>query len=234
MSGKLHEQLKLRTRWLTARIRKGPLKGKRWIIASGMNFIRGRYEPFKTKAFMDNVRPGDKIYDIGGHVGYYTVLCATLAGEQGQVFVFEPRPVNIAYIRRHLQLNHIPNVELIEAAVSDEAGNARFDTGSGTGTGHLAADGTLSVRTLVLDQMIDGQRYPFPDFLKMDIEGGETRALNGARKVIGKARPRMLLATHDDETHEFVVRFLEEFGYRYEVLNPNRTKGDTEIIAWPD
>lgn len=233
MSGTFHEQLKIRTKWLTARIRKGPLKGKRWIIASGLNFIRGRYETFKTRAFMDNIRPGDVIYDVGGHVGYYTVLCATLAGEDGRVFVFEPRPMNVAYIRRHLQINNIENVELIEAAVSDKAGNARFHFGSGTGTGHLADDGIIDVRTLVLDDMIDGDRYPDPDFIKMDIEGGETRALNGARNVIGKARPRMLLATHDDETHRFVTGFLDEFGYRYEVLNPEHIKGDTEIIAWP-
>ncbi|MDX1459938.1 MAG: FkbM family methyltransferase [Xanthomonadales bacterium] len=234
MSGKFHEQLKLRTRWLTAPIRKGPLKGKRWIVASGLNFIRGRYEIFKTEAFVNNIRTGDIVYDIGGHVGYYSVLCATLAGEGGRVYVFEPRPMNIAYIRRHLELNGVENVELIEAALSDQAGQAQFDISSGTGTGHLANDGGLSVRTMVLDEMIDGKRYPYPDFLKMDIEGGEIRALNGARRVVEQARPRMLLATHGEATHEFVLDYLDGFGYRYEVLNPDATKGDTEIIAWPD
>ena len=67
----------------------------------------------------------------------------------------------------------------------------------------------------------------------MDIEGGEIDALNGARKTIEKSRPNLLLATHGDATHSFVLDYLKQYDYTYEVLNPEAIKGDTEIVAFP-
>ena len=62
---------------------------------------------------------------------------------------------------------------LIEAAVSDKAGDAGFEDNTGSGTGHLSVDGNLKVVTIVLDEFVDGKSHPDPDFLKMDIKGGE-------------------------------------------------------------
>ena len=122
---------------------------------------------------------------------------------------------------------------LIEAAVSDKAGDAGLEDNTGSGTGHLSVDGNLKVVTIVLDEFVDGKSHPDPDFLKMDIEGGEIGALNGSRKTIVRARPVLLVATHGDREHAFVLDYLEQYDYVHEVLNTDAIKGDTEIIAFP-
>jgi len=233
MIRKIRERMKLWMRWLTVPIKAGPLKGMKWIVVSGSNFIRGRYEEFKTEAVLKCVKPGDVVYDVGGHVGYYSILSSVLAGPRGKVFVFEPRPLNAIFLKRHVAINEIANLTLIEAAVSDRSGNAGFEDKTGSGTGHLSTEGSLKVETIVLDELVNGGSYPDPDFLKMDIAGGEIDALNGARKTIERSRPVMVIATHGDTEHAFVLDYLQQYDYVYDVLNPEAIKGDTEIVAFP-
>jgi FkbM family methyltransferase len=229
----IRESLKMLGRFFTVRIKSGPLKGKRWIAASGSHFIAGDYEAFKTEAVLKSVAVGDVCYDVGGHVGYYTVTMATLAGPQGRVFTFEPRPLNAAYIRRHLEINGVTNVTLTQAAVSDHAGKAGFEARTGTGTGRLSESGNLQVQCVVLDDWVKAHGIPPPSFVKIDVEGGEIGVLNGARRTIEAARPKLLVATHGKKENDFVCALLDEWDYEYEVLNPDAVRGDTEIRAVP-
>ena len=231
MFRQIKERLKFGSRWFTLPIHAGPLRGLKWIAFSGKNFLRGTYEPDKTEAVLACVKEGDTAWDIGGHVGYYAILESKLVGQRGQVFVFEPRPLNAAYIKRHMKLNNIENVTLIESAVSDQPGIARFESRTGTGTGHLSCDGNLQVETVTVDELVEQFDYSPPDFIKLDVEGAEVEALNGALRTIERFRPRMVLATHDDQKHEFVVELLRRLDYEFEVLE--NAGADVEIVALP-
>ena len=89
MGRQLHELLKRLLSPITLPIAGGPLAGCPWIVSSGSSFLRGRYEPEKTEAVLDLVREGDVVYDIGAHVGYFTVLFSREVGPGGRVFAFE-------------------------------------------------------------------------------------------------------------------------------------------------
>ncbi|MFT5301420.1 MAG: hypothetical protein ACI87E_003709 [Mariniblastus sp.] len=88
-------------------------------------------------------------------------------------------------------------------------------------------------QTTSIDALVETHNYPIPDFIEIDIEGGEIAVLNGAEMTISKHRPKLLVATHGDAEREFVLKFLDAHRYRYEILNESATKGDTEIMAWP-
>jgi FkbM family methyltransferase len=126
-------------------------------------------------------------FDVGANVGYYTLLLSRGVGPKGLVIAFEPNPVNVAHLKEHLRLNKIGNVKIVEAAVSDRKGTAFF---SGEGAmGKLSQNGTPTT-TVQLDN------YPRPDFIKMDIEGGETAALRGSAKILAERRAIWFIATH--------------------------------------
>src|SRR5688500_12933920 len=63
------------------------------------------------------VRPGDSVFDIGAHLGFYTLLLAKLAGPEGKVFAFEPNPELLPSLRR--TVDPASNITLLETAVSD-------------------------------------------------------------------------------------------------------------------
>jgi FkbM family methyltransferase len=145
---------------ITFPILRGPLAGKKWLLASRSNFFWGTYEPEQTQAFQKIIRPGDVVFDVGAHYGYYTLLSSALAGPKGKVFAFEPSPGNIPRLKKHLDINHCDNVQVIELALSDHEGSARFDNHAGSGTGHLSPDGQIEVQITSLDAI--SARLPAP------------------------------------------------------------------------
>ena len=126
-------------------------------------------------------------FDVGANVGYYTLLLARGVGPKGRVIAFEPNPFNLTYLKEHLRLNKIGNVEIVEAAVSDREGVAFF---SGEG-----AMGKLS-QTGAPTKIVQLDNYPKPDFIKMDIEGEETAALRGSAKILAERHAVWFIAVH--------------------------------------
>jgi FkbM family methyltransferase len=218
---------------ITIRIQSGPLKGKKWIATSGKKFITGKFEPYKTESFLKHFTKGSTFYDIGAHIGYFSAMASSINDGTGHVYSFEPRPDNARFFRKHMELNGFTNVTLREVAVSVLDGEALFNADTGTATGHLSIDGNIRVKVICIDKMYEEGILPKPDFIKIDVEGGEIQVLQGCDKVISTCKPTLLIATHGPETHAFVTSFLNNHHYRYEILNPGGSKGDTEIIALP-
>src|SRR5215475_4519706 len=202
------------TGWLSAAtfpILRGPLAGKKWLIASRSNFFWGTYEPEQTQAFQKIIKPGDVVFDVGAHYGYYTLLSSELVGAKGKVFAFEPSPGNIPRLKKHLDINHCDNVQVIELALSDHAGTARFDNHAGSGVGHLSPDGQIEVQITSLDAI--SAKLPAPNVLKIDCEGAEIEVLKGGEKTIRSARPAIFLSTHGDDLKKTCFDELQNWGY---------------------
>ncbi len=216
MRAKLH--------WAVLPIFAGPLKGSHWLVATRSNFFFGTYEPAQTKLFAELVKPGDVVYDIGAHFGYYTLLGSKIAGRSGRVIAFEPSPSNLARLYRHIELNRCTNVKVLELAVSDHEGTAHFETRTGSGVGHLAADGPLEVKLTSLDALKD---LPAPNVMKIDVEGAEVQVLRGMRAILGTAKPIIFLSLHGEELKNTCTEMLSSYGYRFQQIEP------MEIVALP-
>lgn len=109
-----------------------------------------------------SIQPGDVVFDVGAHVGYYTLLAAIHTGPKGKVYAFEPVPRNLAFLRKHLALNRIGNAEVVEAAVSSAAGLVRFDEMPSSSMGHISNSGGLEVHAVTLDQLCLGRKDARP------------------------------------------------------------------------
>jgi len=226
-----HEWLKRRLAFITLKIRHGPLKGKSWNVSSGSKFTRGEYEPDNTRAIEGLVESRDVVFDVGAHVGYFTVLMSERVGPEGQVVSFEPRDINLEFLRQHLRINRCENVQVIDACVGDRAGAARLETRVGTGKGHVSTEGNVDVRMVVLDELVQSGKLPVPRFMKIDVEGGEMAVLEGARWIIETHRPRMVLATHSPELKQACNEFLTARGY--DMQDIQEPAGDSEWRVVP-
>jgi len=214
-------------------ILQGKLRGLKWIAGSSNHGCwLGSYEHHKRKAFEKMVAKGSVVFDIGANAGFYTLLASVLVGSQGKVFAFEPVPRNLRYLKEHLRINGIKNVSVIEAAVADCAGVAHFDAGPNPATGHLAADGCLTVSTVSLDEMVRrGELLP-PDYMKIDVEGAEANVLLGAKSVLTALRPTIFLATHGKELHNTCCELLRSMGYCVEPISGPALDQTDEVLAY--
>lgn len=201
---------------LPAPIVRGRLRGWWWLPTGGGKVWRvlgGTYEPGESAAFARLVRPGDTVFDLGAHTGYYSLLAASLVGPRGRVFAFEPRPDSAWYLRQHARLNRCGNVEVVECAVCDRSGEAEFLAGRGSGTGRLASGGALRVRTVRLDDFVR-QCGVAPAAIKVDVEGAEAAVLAGAGEVLRAHRPLLFLSLHSDPARRECELLLARLDYR--------------------
>lgn len=204
----------------------------RWIVGSGNHVCwMGLYEFRKQRVFSQLVRPGSIIYDVGAHVGYYTLLASRLTGEGGSIMAFEPFPRNIAFLRRHLEINDVTNVRVFEAAASNKTSNAFLVKGGNSYLGRLATEGEIQVATYRVDDIVAQQNLPPPDLIKMDIEGAEAAALQGMSAVISRHHPTILLATHGDEAHRQACTLLQQHGYHLRSLFGGDLASVDEVLA---
>ena len=205
----------------TLRIRAGALQGRRWIVTSGSRFLKGTYEPLQSQSFQQLLQPGEIVFDVGAHVGYYTVLSSVLVGPSGRVISFEPVAANLAYLRRHVLINECDNVSILPICVGDRAGTAQFNDSEGTGVGHLDDDGSLEVQVRPLDELIGSGELPVPQFIKIDVEGAEMQVLRGAEQLLSQHHPSLILSTHGDELDATCWSWLRDRGYDLDHLEPD-------------
>jgi FkbM family methyltransferase len=216
-------------------ILQGRLRGKKWIVGAGEHgYWLGSYEMSKRLAFEREINPGSIVYDIGANVGYFSLLASVLVGEKGKVFAFEPLPRNIEFLKKHISLNKLTNIEVIEAAVSSQSGEAFFDLGASTAMGHLSDSGKLQVQMVCLDDLVSAGEVTAPDYIKLDVEGAEYDALRGAEAVIDKFHPVLFLDTHQRSAHQNTIDFLEQNNYQFEILDGKTLAETKELIARPE
>lgn len=213
-------------------ILQGKLQGKKWIVGSSQHGCwLGSYEYDKQVLFAQTVKPGSVIYDLGSHVGFYTLLSSVLVGNIGKVVSFEPLPKNLTYLKKHLQINNITNTQIIEAAVCDREGTAYFETNNCSFQGHFVSEGNLCVRTVGLDELINKKQLPPPNYMKIDVEGAEVKVLQGAKKMLTEFHPTIFLATHGKEIHKECCELLANLGYKLKSITDKDLADSDEILA---
>lgn len=203
---------------MPVRIRGGPNANLRWSLAvSGRGVITGAYEPERFTALAALLRPDDVVWDMGAHYGYATLIAARATEAAGSVVAFEPSSANRWYLARHLRWNGRDDVRILPCAIAEADRTDVFGGSGGSVSFHLGHEGErVQVRSIA--SLLREEDLPFPSFLKIDIEGAEALALEGARPVLEEARrrgtlPTILVAVHDPELLRACRAELEALGY---------------------
>jgi len=206
-------------------ILQGKLKGKKWVVGSSIHGCwLGSFEREKQKLFEKIITEGSTVLDIGAHVGFYSLLSSILVGQKGKVYAFEPAHRNLLYLKRHIFINKINNIFVIEAAVSEQDGYTYFDEGPSSLLGRISPEGKLMVKTVSLDSLYSKGEITIPNYLKIDVEGAEMLVLSGAKSILSKYHPTIFLATHGEAIHNQCCGFLESLGYELKSI----TGGDVK------
>ncbi len=200
----------------------------------GLSIVRGHYEPNETAFVQRTLQAGWNVLDIGANIGYFTMLMASLVGDSGHVYAFEPMPLNASDLARSIAENDfVQRVTLTQAAVGDTAGRVQityFEQRVNSGGVHLVPPGAgiapahraEDVPMVVLDQQ--ALRRPI-HFIKIDIEGAEPLALRGARTLLQQDQPIIMSEVHAEllqriggSTTADYLALLADLGYRCHLL----------------
>src|SRR5262245_56313149 len=194
-------------------ILQGPGRGMKWIADSyNHGCWLGSYEFEKQKVIPTLVKKGDVVYDIGAHVGYFTILFARLVGPSGQVVAFEPFPRNFEYILRHVSLNGLQNVVPVQAGVAAKSELTHFAAGVHSALGRKSTEslgeGGLQLAVVNLTEFIREKGLRLPHLIKMDIEGAEMEVIPSIIDFLIENKVKLLISTHGDLITKALVDLL--------------------------
>jgi FkbM family methyltransferase len=154
--------------------------------------------------------PGASVWDVGASMGVFAFAAAHVAGANGRVLAVEPDTWSAELIKRSAQTG-IPSsarVRVACAAVGDqvslqnfqipERGRAGAHLEQSSGAGASLLGGTRESHpavTVTLDWLLreDGP----PAVIKIDVEGMELKALQGAIELLRSHRPMLLIETYE-------------------------------------
>ena len=165
-------------------------------------YYEAEYEPETFKFFHENIKLGDTVLDIGGHIGLFAVATAKIVGPEGKVFTFEPTPFTRGVLEEVVEINGCSEiVEVRGEAVSSNRGETVFyDTGTEISNANSLVRSELSkteipITLISVDEFVR-ERSLDVSCIKIDVEGAELDVLIGARDVFTTQRPTARLGLH--------------------------------------
>jgi FkbM family methyltransferase len=216
----------------------------RLVYAYGARYDRAdnrEYEPVIYAAFVKDIKEGMTVFDIGAHIGFFTLAAAKRIGPSGRVFAFEPAPETALILAQHVSLNNWQDrIEVVRSVVSDSDGTATFFANGDSMAASLRQENwdlafehrttpvsKIEVPSITLDSFCKDRRFK-PDVLKIDVEGAELLVLRGARDLLKSNPPIIHCEVHTPFMKNFKYsladfrKYLNDLGYQMESLDkPN-------------
>ncbi len=212
-------------------------------LQSEKDYWLGSYETQLQAAILEFVKPGMVAYDLGAHIGYMTLLLARTVGPDGHVYAFEALPANLERLHTNLELNpQISWVTITPSAIVDRTGPIEFAIGPSGRTGRatdsagqkISGLGSLTVPGISIDDFVYETGNPAPQIVKIDIEGGETLALKGMRRLLREATPLVFLELHGPECIQAAWEALKLAEYDLHLLRSGYPAvASLEQLDWP-
>jgi FkbM family methyltransferase len=133
------------------------------------------------------IKAGECVLDIGANVGYLARLFSCCVGKKGRVLAFEPEPENVKALTSNLK--RFTQASVYSLAMTDYVGTADFYLNRVSGTGNSLVPHPLGTREITvpcstLDQFLEEHPDVHPDWVKIDVEGGEFHVLRGMKAAV--------------------------------------------------
>lgn len=182
------------------------------------------HEPPVSQELIARLKGAKVFADVGAHLGYYGCIAGTVYPDL-KLFLFEMNHNLVELIERNLAANKLDSAIVVNQAVSDrrkqisyadgsvDAGLSMTDAGD-----HSGDEGAVTAEAVSLDEFF-GEKGVDPDVIKIDVQGAEMEALQGARKIIERRHPVIFLEVHPKLVGSFgvsvpdIYRFLTNNGY---------------------
>ena len=191
------------------------------------NPLYTEYKVFKIYTHFYQPKKDDVILDLGANIGILSIYFSSLLNEDGQVFAIEPDKKNIQDIGDHLALNpdFSSKIQISNDLIWKEDKPIKFheDAGVASSVFYKAKKANTVIKNAIsLDSWVAKNKLNKIDFIKMDIEGSEVEAIQGAMNTIKKYQPNFAIADYHiingEPTYIKVEKLFETMKYPYKTI----------------
>lgn len=182
------------------------------------------HEPSWTRLFVDTLRHGDTVLDVGANFGYYALIAARKGCKK--VIAFEPNPRSADLLRMSVEANRFADIVLIyKIAVGAKSENeevlfwsdAEFSVGShvkGEGVDHPKRNKGeyIKVKRSSIDDVIGDDLSV--NLIKVDVEGSEDAVWNGMTRTINNnPNIKILMELHKTSASSILLNKIAQRGF---------------------
>jgi len=194
--------------------------------------------------FLDNIKEGSIVMDVGAHLGEYSLLASKKIGPSGTVFVIEPFQGAVRNIEKNFSLNGFKNYKLFPVALGHKLETKVIYESEIRGGAYL--DPILNNKQLsrqkktkieTIDNIISSNKIPKIDMLKIDVDGFEYEVLLGCKESFQtKIIKKILCEIHPYHLRkkglnpEIIYSLLKKNNFSLKHLGETRLKTN-EILA---
>jgi FkbM family methyltransferase len=140
-------------------------------------------------------KESDVIFDCGACIGDISAILASMIGENGRVYMFDPIPLHIQYCKEQMKMNESIAGRLIP--VCSAVGENTVVSNSKVYSDNFKIEpGGLSIENcdfVRLDDYFYNNNIDRINYIKMDIEGHELSALKGASELLRSHKPKLAI-----------------------------------------
>lgn len=145
------------------------------------------------------------------------------------IYVFEPNETNMIELNKNVKYMHLKNVNTFQIGLSDKSELLSFNINSGIAT-RISEEGTKKIKCDSLDNILTNRTI---DFIKMDIEGAELKALMGASEIIKRCKPNLAICVYHKPQDYFEIPLkIKELSSSYKIYFRQYEFSDTETICY--
>lgn len=212
-----------------------------------MVFVKLDWEDEGKKFALRLSKNGGWILDIGSSVGYYTAILANKF-PNSKVISIEASPSIFNILQYNCKLNKFSNVVLYNRAITDKD-DIEIDFYMRDSMSTINKETLLDwkvpqnqikkekTKTITIDSLVKKENIDKILFCKMDIEGAEVSALEGAQLTLGgKIIQNMMIEYHNYSNLDYITNLLENFGYfvsvkERDMLYENKDHANGQVFA---
>jgi FkbM family methyltransferase len=219
--------------------------GRFWIPAGDFLTLAEEIAEEQRGVYESNghgLKPGDVVLDCGANVGVYTRTALTAGARL--VVAIEPAPLPLECLRR----NFAPEIQAGRVIIfpkgvwnKDDTLELSFSPQLASTAASVALDRGAKgprVSLTTIDKLAAELKLARVDFIKMDIEGAEPQALEGASATVAKFHPRMAISLeHRPSDPDQIPTLVKRLWPNYEMqcgpcVNMNGSLQPVALLAW--
>lgn len=226
-------------------------KGKKYVLSTPNRICKYRAETFSTKEpetleWIDDFVDKSIFWDIGANVGLYSIYAASQ--KYCHAYAFEPSVFNLEILARNISLNGLSgSIKIIPLAISDKTGFGKFTLSTTEWGGALSTfdktygyDGNMLnskfeyyLGGMTMDEVVSKFQVPFPDYLKIDVDGIEHLILQGGTQVLSLVKSVLIeISVNFQEQKNESQRCLEAAGLKLMHGHIDETSQETVNQIW--
>ncbi|MBT3033378.1 MAG: FkbM family methyltransferase [Candidatus Thiodiazotropha sp. (ex Lucina pensylvanica)] len=197
-------------------------------FTSNIDYLNGFCDRQKEQYFEPFLHLSNKnevFVDVGGFEGETTQEFIRRCPEYKEIYIIEPDNINIQTAKLELKIRD--NIHYLQYGASNRVGKARFNSSGSISS--IKKDGDHDIQINTIDNLINSH----VSYIKMDIEGIELDAIDGAVETISEFHPSMAIAVyhHPSDLRTIPSRILE-IRDDYKIFMRHYTEGVVETIMY--